>query len=65
MLTKRQARKYVREGWGHCPYCGSDEVEGDSLDAEGNHVYQVCTCCKCEAAWTDEYTLTGVMDGPR
>jgi len=44
-----------------CPDCQSDNIEGQSFDTWGNgSVTQDCSCNDCDAAWTLNYTLTGI-----
>ena len=42
---------------GECPFCECDDIQGDSFDVEGNHVYQRMFCLGCEESWDDEYRL--------
>ncbi len=42
---------------GYCPFCRSVQIEGDSLEVEGDAVYQDVRCLECAAAWQDEYHL--------
>lgn len=49
----------IRQGNDTCPVCYSDQVEGDSIDFEGDsEVTQRMECLDCEAEWLDAYTLT-------
>jgi len=45
------------QGAGYCPFCKSAQIEGDSLEVEGDAVYQDVRCLECEAQWQDEYHL--------
>ncbi len=61
-LTKKQVQKYC-ENDTLCPYCDSDQVEGDGqVLTESGHAYQDVQCKGCEKTWTDEYTLTGIVE---
>lgn len=61
-MTKKQRKKYLKNGGGHCPYCESTQVEGDSYDyAEGN-IYQPMSCNACDETWVDCYHLANVLD---
>lgn len=51
-------REYAARG-SHCPVCGSDEIEGDSVDISGRQAGQECRCLVCEAEWEDLYELYG------
>ena len=62
MITEKQAKKYVAEGGVNCPVCGSDQVEGDSFDADQGNAWQNVRCHDCGESWTDEYRLTGITE---
>ena len=57
------SKEYAEAGDSMCPHCGSDQIEGASINIEGNKAYQDISCLDCEKEWTDVYTLTGY--GPR
>ena len=61
-LSRTKINKYVKAGGGYCPYCGSEEYEGGSLDFEGGGIYQNVRCLKCDSDWVDSYTLTNVLE---
>jgi hypothetical protein len=44
-----------------CPKCGSDGIDGDSPEIEGNgKVRQVVWCTTCEQEWVAVYSLTAI-----
>jgi len=46
------------ENPGNCPFCNSDQIEGDSWDFDGDPSQPIyCTDCKSE--WHDLYKLVG------
>ena len=45
-----------------CPYCHSNDISGGPLERNDDHVYQDITCHACGRSWTDEYTLTGLLE---
>lgn len=57
-LTNEQKEKYLKSP-GHCPHCGSTDISGGPLEADGD-VWQVITCENCNAEWTDVYKLVAV-----
>jgi Zn finger protein HypA/HybF involved in hydrogenase expression len=61
-LTRKQRREYVKEKYGHCPYCGSDDIEGGFIEVNDNYCWQPITCNNCEKEWNDLYTLTGIEE---
>jgi len=54
--------EYVAKGGGVCPVCGSDQVEGGSIDVDGPSAAQSVSCNDCNAEWKDIYQLTGYAD---
>ena len=61
-LTAAAAAEYVDRGYSRCPFCKSEEIEGGSLEVDGNHAWQEVICSACDAAWRDIYRLVGVYD---
>ncbi|MDK9702476.1 MAG: hypothetical protein OEL20_05000 [Sulfuritalea sp.] len=51
--------EYVRKGGGVCPSCGSDQIEGNSVNIDGPTADQRVSCLDCDADWTDFYRLAG------
>lgn len=45
-----------------CPYCGSDTIEGDSIEIEGDWAEQPVRCLACDRGWTDRYRLEAILD---
>jgi formate dehydrogenase maturation protein FdhE len=39
----------------HCPFCGSENIEGDFFEGGGEQVWQRVSCLDCENRWTDVY----------
>lgn len=51
-------RAYVKAEGGVCPACGSDQIEGESVDIEAGGASQGMRCTECGAFWIDCYELT-------
>jgi len=47
---------------GQCPFCGSDDIVGDSYDYEGDTVTQEISCSSCHKTWNDIYKLVDVEE---
>lgn len=64
-LTKKDIKKYLRNP-GKCPFCGSWDIVGNSIEMDGSHTWQEVDCSNCDAAWRDVYALTfmEVVSGP-
>lgn len=55
----KSSEEYAASGFGHCPVCGSDEIQGGPVDVDGNQATQEVSCDACNSTWDDVYTLTG------
>lgn len=64
-LTAEQRCQYVKRGGGYCPYCGHDQIEGDSYDYGSPEVAQRVHCLNpdCQRSWFDVYRLSNVLEG--
>lgn len=57
--------KYLANGGGHCPFCGSKSVSADGHpEADGMTATNRVYCYTCQKEWVDIWTLTGVMPCP-
>jgi len=61
-LTQEQVNAYIAGDGAHCPFCGSDQIEGSSFDTDAGCVRQDIDCKACDATWTDSYHLAAVID---
>ena len=50
---------YVKNHGTTCPFCGSDDLEGGSVEIDNGGAYQGVRCLCCDEDWTDTYALTG------
>lgn len=41
------------------PACRAQEVEGGFVKITDDGAFQHCNCLKCEATWTNHYTISG------
>lgn len=64
MFTHETAVKYLADGGSRCPHCGSENLEGGRVQADGPIAWCGVSCLACEREWTDQYTLSGVSDEP-
>ena len=46
-----------------CPYCGDKQVEGGSIEINGDTALQHVDCTMCGRDWTDVYRLAEMIDG--
>lgn len=45
-----------------CPACGSDQVEGGSIEVNAGGAYQAVSCKDCQATWNEVYKLVGYSE---
>ena len=50
--------QYIAHGGTHCPYCGSEEIVGGSIEIDAETAMQSITCMVCGKEWDDIYTLS-------
>lgn len=55
-------KQYREASGGVCPYCGSENIEGGSIDIQGKTAQQEVSCLECGAEWNDVYHLAGYND---
>lgn len=62
MTTHTKQSRYLEGGYGHCPNCLSDEIEGGGITVSDNLAHQEVGCNECNAEWVDEYRLSRISD---
>jgi C4-type Zn-finger protein len=60
-MRKVSQSKYL-ENSNICPVCGSNNLDGDSIEVDYHIAWQNIWCVSCGFSWTDEYTLTGMSE---
>ncbi len=53
---------YVKQKGCLCPNCNSKNIEGGSLEMDGDSAWVKVSCADCGADWKDVYKLTGYTD---
>ena len=61
-MQVKQAKKYLEQRGLACPFCGSWDIEGGSMDFDAGEIAQRISCHKCDERWTDVYKLVAVAD---
>jgi len=61
-MQLRQAKEYLEQHGLACPFCGSWDIEGGSMDFEAGEIAQRISCHACNEQWTDVYKLVAVAD---
>jgi transposase-like protein len=57
-----EAKEYLEHHGLACPFCGSWDIEGGSMDFEAGEIAQRISCHECNERWTDVYKLAAVAD---
>ena len=60
ILTKEQKEHYLKHHAAICPFCGSNDISGGSMEVEATEAWQNITCCDCHETWRDVYKLSFV-----
>lgn len=58
--TQDQVLAYMATAGVKCLFCASDDIEGGSLEIEGECAQQEVHCLACDRRWRDWYRLDGV-----
>ena len=61
-MQVNQAKEYLEQRGLACPFCGSRDIEGGSMDFEAGEIAQRISCLACNEQWTDVYQLVAVAD---
>jgi formate dehydrogenase maturation protein FdhE len=61
-MKPEKAKEYLEQRGLACPFCGSWDIEGDSMDFEAGEIAQRISCHECNEQWTDVYKLAAVAD---
>ena len=60
-LSEAAKKKYLKADGTCCPYCGSKQIEGQSVEIDGGGASQEVSCLKCGEQWVDCYELMDVI----
>jgi transposase-like protein len=61
-MNPEKAKKYLEQHGIACPFCGSLQIEGGSMNFEAGEIVQRISCHECSEQWTDVYKLAAVAD---
>jgi len=61
MLTKEQKKKYIDDKGCFCPYCGSRQIEGSSMNWD-IPLCQEINCIDCGRSWSDVLSITDIIE---
>ncbi len=61
-MKPEKAKEYLQQYGLVCPFCGSWDIEGGSMDFDWGEIAQRISCHECGETWTDVYKLAVVAD---
>jgi len=59
-LSDEQKQKYLSNRGVRCPYCGSEDIQGQSVEINEGEAAQEVNCNACDGHWYDIYALVRV-----
>ena len=59
-MQQLQIDRYLACGGLRCPFCNSDQIEGDEWDADSGSATQEVGCKDCGESWLDVYKLMSI-----
>lgn len=62
-MTAEQKADYLKSGGRHCPYCKSQNLDGEVTRYDHDDPEQDVTCLDCGKSWTDILGPIDVSDG--
>lgn len=62
ILTRERRKAYLSGKETQCPYCGSPDITGGSVEIESPMARQEITCSACSEVWVDVYRLCSMME---
>ena len=62
MLTQDEIKAYVENPIPKCPYCGTRDIVGGSVEINCSAAYQEVVCQVCDKRWLDLYKLFGIEE---
>ena len=60
-LTKEQIESYNNNP-NHCPYCGSENIVGHSIEVDWKGAWQAVSCEDCGKDWNDTFVFNGIEE---
>jgi hypothetical protein len=61
-MNPDKAKQYLEQHGLLCPFCGSWDIEGGSMNFEAGEIAQKISCHACGEMWTDIYKLAAVAE---
>ena len=50
-----QHNQPTAQEWSQCPFCKSQDIEGNSVEVEGLESWQQMSCSRCQGTWAEVY----------
>lgn len=63
ILSLSQKKRWLKNGWAHCPYCGSEDISSRCPDfsSSGPDVCATTECDACRQEWLEVYRLVDII----
>ena len=62
MKRVMNSKEYVENLGSECPYCGSTQLVGGTVEVHHARAYQPIDCVDCKRSWVDVYKLIGYSE---
>lgn len=59
-LTDEMRKKYLENFGTRCPFCDSDDIDGEDVQLGQGEIWENLWCNVCKEKWVDIYRLVGV-----
>jgi len=57
-INKEAEKIYINDGGIYCPFCGSENLSADNIEADDKIAWCYISCTDCDEVWLNEYTLS-------
>ena len=59
-MEQTRIDRYLQVGGLRCPFCDSDQIEGNEWNADSGSATQEVECNDCGESWLDVYKLVSI-----
>lgn len=60
-MKEMTQKQYVQKKGAHCPFCNSENIEGQQVEINDAGAEQEICCLDCDKEWVDFYKLAGYI----
>ena len=51
--------EYLSNDGNKCPFCGSESIDGGTIQTDSDIAWRYCSCDDCNSEWEDQYRMVG------